>query len=188
MCGIFGVYNKKIDRELADYCVDRMTHRGPDGRGVWQEDLVTLGHRRLSILDLSENGSQPMSYGDGHFVLTFNGEIYNFIEIRNELSKEGYEFSSDSDSEVLLAAFIEWGEKCLDKFNGMFAFLIYDRVTKKMFVARDRFGVKPLYYTFLNEERTAIAFGSEMKVITPLMKEVKANKALVTNPSRIVFA
>ncbi len=187
MCGIFGVYNKKIDRELADYCVDRMTHRGPDGRGVWQGNLVTLGHRRLSILDLSENGAQPMSYGDGRYVLTFNGEIFNFIEIRKELSGLGYEFASDSDSEVLLAAFIEWGEKCLNKFNGMFAFLIYDRVLDRLFAARDRFGVKPLYYTFLNEERTAVAFGSEMKVLTPLMREVKANRVLVTDSSRMVF-
>ncbi len=190
MCGIFGVINKKIDRDLADKCVDRMAHRGPDGRGVWQEKGTTLGHRRLAILDLSENGTQPMTYDDGRYVLVFNGEIFNFLEIREELKNKGYDFKSDSDSEVLLASYKEWNEKCLDRFNGMWAFLIWDRKEERLFVSRDRFGVKPLFYAELGrggEEGNPVAFGSEMKVITPLMKEIRPNRALVTDQSRIVF-
>ena len=185
MCGIFGVINKKIDKELADKCVDRMAHRGPDGRGVWQEKGTTLGHRRLAILDLSERGTQPMMYDNGRYVLAFNGELFNFLEIRDELKDKGYDFMSESDSEVLLAAYMEWGEKCLERFNGMWAFLIWDRSEERLFVSRDRFGVKPLFYANLFGD--AIAFGSEMKVITPLMDEVKPNRDLVKNPDRIVF-
>ncbi|MCR5001968.1 MAG: asparagine synthase (glutamine-hydrolyzing), partial [Lachnospiraceae bacterium] len=185
MCGIFGVINKKIDKDLADKCVDRMAHRGPDGRGVWQEKGTTLGHRRLAILDLSENGTQPMTYDDGRYVLVFNGEIFNFLEIRDELRDKGYDFKSDSDSEVLLASYKEWREKCLDRFNGMWAFLIWDRKEERLFVSRDRFGVKPLFYARIDDG--GLAFGSEMKVITPLMNEVKPNRPLVTDPGRIVF-
>ena len=106
MCGIYGVVNKKVDRELAMKCLNTMIHRGPDGYGLWQEDGVTLGHRRLSILDLSNAGSQPMSYANERYWMTFNGEIYNFIEIRDELKKKGYTFRSASDSEVIMAAFV----------------------------------------------------------------------------------
>ncbi|MCR4806939.1 MAG: asparagine synthase (glutamine-hydrolyzing) [Lachnospiraceae bacterium] len=188
MCGIFGVINKKIDRDLADKCVDRMAHRGPDGRGVWQEKGTTLGHRRLAILDLSEKGTQPMTYDDGRYVLAFNGEIYNFLEIRDELGKKGHKFFSDSDSEVVLASFMEWKEKCLDRFNGMWAFLIWDREEERLFISRDRFGVKPLFYTYLSgEDGKAMAFGSEMKVLTPLMDKIEADRDIVTNPDRIVF-
>jgi len=186
MCGIFGVINKKIDKELADTCVDRLSHRGPDGRGLFQERDVTLGHRRLAILDLSENGSQPMTYDNGRYVLSFNGEIFNFIEVRDELKKEGCTFESESDSEVILAAFCRWREKCLEHFNGMWAFLIWDRQEERLFVSRDRFGVKPLFYTYLEGDR-AIAFGSEMKALTPLMKEVRPNLDIVTDPKKTVF-
>ncbi|MBR4719559.1 MAG: asparagine synthase (glutamine-hydrolyzing), partial [Lachnospiraceae bacterium] len=116
---------------------------------------------------------------------SFNGEIYNFVELREELKAKGYEFRSDSDSEVILASYMEWKEKCLDKFNGMWAFLIWDREKEELFVSRDRFGVKPLYYVMLDDG--GIAFGSEMKVITPLMDEVKPNRDLVTDPGRTVF-
>ena len=175
MCGIFGVINKRIDKELAKKCLDTIVHRGPDAEGLWQEEAVTLGHRRLAILDLSEKGKQPMSYCDGRYMLIFNGEIYNFIEIRNELIKHGYSFSSDSDSEVILASFDKWGEDCVNKFNGMWAFLIYDRKNKKTFISRDRFGVKPLYYTKLSDEENAYAFGSEMKTLMPLIENPHAN-------------
>lgn len=187
MCGIFGVINKKTEKALADKCIDRMAHRGPDGRGLWQEKGTTLGHRRLAILDLTDSGSQPMTfpYSTQRYVLAFNGEIYNFLELRDELKEKGYEFKSDSDSEVLLASYMEWGEKCLDRFNGMWAFIIWDREEERLFAARDRFGIKPLFYVELKDN--AIAFGSEMKVLTPLMDEVKANRELVTNPDRIVF-
>lgn len=186
MCGIFGVINEKIDKALAENCVNRIAHRGPDGCGVWQEGGVTLGHRRLAILDLSDNGAQPMAYADGRYMLVFNGEIYNFIEIRKELELKGYKFKSESDSEVLLVAYIEWGADCLQKFNGMWAFAIWDREKQQMFMSRDRFGVKPLYYTKLNEAN-AIAFGSEMKALTPLMKEVHSNRELVTDAGRMVY-
>lgn len=186
MCGIFGVINEKIEESLAMRCLDRIIHRGPDGYGLWQEDGVTLGHRRLAILDLSDNGTQPMAYADGRYMLIYNGEIYNFVELRKELELSGYTFRSESDSEVLLASYLAWGEKCLEKFNGMWAFAIWDRQLKRMFLSRDRFGIKPLYYTVVNG-KNGIAFGSEMKALTPLMKEVRPNRELVTDPKRMVF-
>lgn len=185
MCGIFGAMNCQLEHSVARKCVNTIVHRGPDGSGIWQEDGVTLGHRRLAILDLSENGLQPMAYMNGRYMLVFNGEIYNFIEIREELKQLGHRFCSDSDSEVLVAAYAQWKEKCLEKFNGMWAFAIYDRKERTMFLSRDRFGVKPLYYTCLPEN--GIAFGSEMKALFPILKERKPNRALVMDPSRMVF-
>jgi len=176
MCGIYGVVNRRVERDLALKCIHTIEHRGPDGFGIWQEEGTTLGHRRLSILDLSEGGSQPMSYANERYWMTFNGEIYNFIEIRNELVQKGYTFRSESDSEVILASFVEWKEKCVERFNGMWTFAIWDREEKRLFISRDRFGVKPLYYARL--AGGGIAFASEMKAITPLMDEVKPNKVL----------
>ncbi|NLG03769.1 MAG: asparagine synthase (glutamine-hydrolyzing), partial [Clostridia bacterium] len=120
------------------------------------------------------------------YMLVFNGEIFNFIEVRSELEQKGYTFVSDSDSEVLLASYIEWGSKCLEKFNGMWAFAIWDREKKELFMSRDRFGVKPLFYTCLSETDQAYAFASEMKALTPLMTQVTANRELVMNPQHIV--
>lgn len=176
MCGIYGVIEKKVDRELAMKCLNTMTHRGPNGYGLWQEDGVTLGHRRLSILDLSSAGSQPMSYANERYWMTFNGEIYNFIEIRMELEKKGYTFRGNSDSEVIMAAYCEWKDKCVDRFNGMWTFAIWDKEEKTLFMSRDRFGVKPLFYTEF--PGGGIAFASEMKAIMPLMGRVEANKEL----------
>lgn len=176
MCGIYGVVEKKVDRELAMKCLNTMTHRGPDGCGLWQENGVTLGHRRLSILDLSSAGSQPMSYANERYWLTFNGEIYNFIEIREELRKKGYTFRGDSDSEVILASYCEWGEKCVERFNGMWTFAIWDKAEQSLFLSRDRFGVKPLFYTEF--PGGGLAFASEMKALLPLMDKVEANKAM----------
>lgn len=176
MCGIFGTVNYKISREQALECLNSMAHRGPDGYGIWQEGGVTLGHRRLSILDLSENGSQPMSYGNDRYEVTFNGEIYNFIEIRDELEGRGCKFRSDTDTEVLAAAFAEWGEACLNRFNGMWAFAIWDRQEKRLFISRDRFGVKPLY---IAGEHGRITFASEMKAIIPVMDKVEVNYQLI---------
>lgn len=186
MCGFFGVINERIDKALAMRCLDQIQHRGPDGHGLWQENGVTLGHRRLAILDLSDNGTQPMAYADGRYMLVYNGEIYNFIELRKELELLGYTFRSESDSEVLLASYLAWGEKCLEKFNGMWAFAIWDRQSKCMFLSRDRFGIKPLYYAALND-KNGIAFGSEMKTLLPMLKDIKPNRELVTNPKRMVF-
>lgn len=187
MCGIFGAVNTKLNKDLAEKCLATIVHRGPDAGRIWQneEDLVTLGHRRLAILDLSEKGTQPMSYMHGKYELVFNGEIYNFLEIREELMSYGYVFESDTDSEVILAAYDKWQEKCLDKFNGMWSLAIWDSVKKSLFLSRDRFGVKPLYYTLL--KNNSFAFASEMKALIPLMKEVKPNRKIVTDPKRIVY-
>ena len=187
MCGIFGVYGKRIDEDLARTCTDRLYHRGPDSGRVWQSGDVTLGHRRLAILDLSENGIQPISYADGRYVMVFNGEIYNFLEIRAELIKLGYTFKSESDSEVILAAYMEWGSACLDRLNGMWAFAILDNETGRLFISRDRFGVKPLYYIFLDNDRTSIAFASEIKALAPLMDDIRPNRDIVCDPDRIVY-
>lgn len=185
MCGIFGVVNQNIDKGLAKRCLDTLIHRGPDDFGLKQEEGVTLGHRRLAILDLSEKGRQPMSSRDGRYELVYNGEIFNFLELRAELENKGYQFESESDSEVLLAAFDCYGEKCLDRFNGMWAIAIWDRREKRLFLSRDRFGVKPLYYTRLSGG--GLAFASEMKALMPLLHEVRPNRRLVCDPERIVY-
>src|ERR1043166_700890 len=151
MCGISGIYNlgtdKVIERELAEKMRDSMAHRGPDGSGLFLDNRIALGHRRLSIIDLSENGKQPFESADGRYVLVFNGEIYNYREFYSELQAKGYTFRSGSDSEVLLNLFIEYGPSCLLRLNGMWAFAIWDRQAKELFLCRDRMGVKPLYHT-----------------------------------------
>lgn len=151
MCGISGIYyknNKFLTKEALEHFTDSMSHRGPDGAGyeILDEGHLGLGQRRLSILDLSEAGKQPMSYRDGRFWITYNGEIFNFLEVRDELQLLGHNFKSETDTEVILAAYAQWGKACLDKFNGMWAFAIWDDVEKTLFLARDRFGIKPLYY------------------------------------------
>ncbi len=176
MCGIYGCVGKQLSAEMADLCCDRMQHRGPDGRGVWQEDDVTLAHRRLSIIDLSEDGSQPMAYADGRYMITFNGEIYNYIEVKERLKKAGYVFHNDSDTEVILAAYHAWGEECVSHFNGMWAFAIYDREEKELFLSRDRFGVKPLFYSL---EGGVLVFASEMKAIMPCLKTIRIDKKML---------
>lgn len=181
MCGIFGFIGD-ISRETALICTNMLAHRGPDGCGIWEGNGVTLGHRRLSILDLSEAGAQPMSFADGRYHITYNGEIYNFIEIRNELLKKGHYFVSNSDTEVLLAAFVEWGEACLDQFNGMWAFAIWDSHEQALFVCRDRFGKKPLFYATL---ATGFAFASEMKALFPLLDQVRPNIQLVSDSAKM---
>ena len=177
MCGIFGAVNYNISEHRAKYCLDQLEHRGPDGFGLIKKDSIVLGHRRLSILDLSESGKQPMEYLDGRYTITFNGEIYNFIEIRQELIKRGYYFYSDTDTEVVLCSYIEWGEKCLDRFNGMWAFAIWDDYEKKLFLSRDRFGIKPLFYSI--EKDGKICFASEMKAIVPILSSVTINRKIL---------
>ncbi|GIV38765.1 MAG: asparagine synthetase B [Thermonema sp.] len=169
MCGILGTL-PSTESFFFEQALNQLAHRGPDGFGIWSEEgVVSLGHRRLSILDLSENGRQPMEYND-RWVITFNGEIYNFIEIRNELKLKGYKFISDTDTEVILAAYQEWGPLCLQKFNGMWAFAIWDKHLKRLFLSRDRFGIKPLFYAFTEDK---FIFASEMKAIFPFLKERK---------------
>lgn len=163
MCGIAGIISttEPILETSIKAMTDAMAHRGPNGEGHHIEDTFAFGHRRLSIVDLSDAGHQPMIYID-RYVITYNGEIYNHGDLRAELENVGYHFNGHSDTEVILAAYDFWGVECLAKFNGMWAFVIYDRQNKSFFISRDRFGVKPLY--FCQTEKTFI-FSSEIKPI-----------------------
>jgi asparagine synthase (glutamine-hydrolysing) len=166
MCGITGIFERG-GHPVADPDLRRMTdavaHRGPDGDGYWISGNVGLGHRRLSIIDLSDGGSQPMQSDEGRYIMTYNGELYNYRELRRELQAEGVHFRSSSDSEVVLKAIAKWGiDDAIRRFNGMFAFGLYDREERKLYLARDRFGVKPLYYA-VNDN--TVLFGSEVKAI-----------------------
>ncbi|MBT3836477.1 asparagine synthetase B, partial [Candidatus Woesearchaeota archaeon] len=156
MCGIAG-FNWE-DQELIKRMSSILVHRGPDGEGIYTDTGISLGHRRLSIIDLSSAGAQPMSNKEGDLTITYNGEIYNFQEIREKLKEKGYKFKSNTDTEVLLYGYQQWGEKVLERLNGMFAFAIWDDRKKKLFVTRDRVGIKPLYY-FWDGKR--FVFGSE---------------------------
>jgi asparagine synthase (glutamine-hydrolysing) len=163
MCGIAGILHrdgKPASTRLLTAMTDIIAHRGPDGEGHYCEGPVGLGHRRLSIIDLTDAARQPMETPDGRFVLTYNGEIYNFKELKIELSARGHRFHSTGDSEVLLHAFAEWGLGALLKFNGMFAFGIWDTEERRLTIARDRFGVKPVYYAELDG---VFLFASEIK-------------------------
>lgn len=166
MCGILAVLNfdgKVLDKELIIKMRDTMYHRGPDDAGIYLEGAIALGHRRLSIIDLSETGRQPMKNEDGSLLLVCNGEIYNYIELRQSLQKKGHVFSSTSDSEVIIHQYEEDGEECLQKFNGMFSFVLWDSRKKKLFAARDRLGIKPLYYYLKDKKKVIMA--SEIKAI-----------------------
>ena len=165
MCGIVGQLNfdhSPISPVVLQKMTDVITHRGPDGEGHWIEGNIGFGHRRLSIIDLTPAGHQPMISSDHRFVLTYNGEIYNFRELRIELEAKGYWFRSKTDSEVVLYSLAEWGSDALLKFNGMFALAFWDRKEKSLLLARDRYGIKPLYY-FLDGK--SLIFGSEQKSI-----------------------
>lgn len=161
MCGIAGCIHKQgtVDEEKFGKMVDIVEHRGPDDRGVYFENNLALGHRRLSIIDLSSDGRQPFMYA-GRYVVVFNGEIYNYLELREELQQNGCFFYTQTDTEVLVASYAYWREKCVEHFNGMWAFAIYDREEKKVFCSRDRFGVKPFYYTI---QENMFLFASEIK-------------------------
>ena len=165
MCGITGVLNfdgSPVDQRILKRMTDAIAHRGPDGEGWYRDKGIGLGHRRLAIIDLSSAGKQPMVTPDGRFALTYNGEIYNFKEIRVELEQLGRKFRSNTDSEVVLYAWAEWGQECVIKFNGMFAFAIWDSVQDDLFLVRDRYGIKPLYYAL---NGSSIVFGSEQRAI-----------------------
>jgi asparagine synthase (glutamine-hydrolysing) len=174
MCGIIGHLNSQpIPMEAFVVSRDRMTHRGPDDAGIWQNSngTVLLGHRRLAILDLSPAGHQPMVSECGRFVIVFNGEVYNYLELKSELEALGNRFRGSSDTEVALVAYRQWGDECLNRFNGMFALAIWDKGTSNsppaLFMARDRAGKKPLYYA--HSGRT-LAFASELKAIPDVMR------------------
>ncbi len=164
MCGIAGIFHaetpKPVDPVRVERMCDALVHRGPDGAGVWTDLGVGLGHRRLSIIDL-EGSPQPMHSADGRAVIAFNGEIYNFRELRRELEQGGAQFRTTGDTEVILAAWQRWGVDCLDKLHGMFAFALYDLDKRQLLLARDRFGVKPLFMARLSDG--SITFASEMK-------------------------
>ena len=164
MCGIAGIFHcttpKPVDPARVERMCDAMVHRGPDGSGVWTAPGVGLGHRRLSIIDL-EGSPQPMQSLDGRAMIVFNGEIYNFMELRRELAESGAQFRTDGDTEVILAAWQRWGTGCLEKLHGMFAFALYDLDRRQLFLARDRFGVKPLFTARLSDG--SLAFASELK-------------------------
>ncbi|MDN3643385.1 asparagine synthase (glutamine-hydrolyzing) [Lutimonas halocynthiae] len=178
MCGITGIVNfknQKVQKSKIDSMMAQMKHRGPDDEGIFIEDSIGFGFVRLSILDLSPAGHQPMFSHDDRYVIIFNGEVYNYIEIREEL-KHKYTFNSGSDTEVILAAYQEWGEACLEKFNGMFALAIYDRETQDIFAARDRFGIKPFYYYSDDDQ---FIFASEIKSILPLLDKKEPNDKII---------
>lgn len=182
MCGIAGVISADLGKVSRD-TVLRMTaaikHRGPEQEGVWanNENTVCLGHRRLSIIDLSSAGEQPMHYA-GRYTITYNGELYNYLEIKQELLKKGYSFKSESDTEVILAAYAAYREDCLNRFDGMFAFAIFDNYERTLFFARDRFGEKPFYYHF-DKKGASLFFGSEIKAIKAAGVELRINDEML---------
>jgi asparagine synthase (glutamine-hydrolysing) len=178
MCGIAGVYNfngEPVPTGLLKAMTDVIAHRGPDGEGFYTHGPVGLGHRRLAIIDLSAAGRQPMANETADLIIIYNGEVYNFQELQVELQALGHRFQSKTDSEVVVHAYEEWGEKCVDRFNGMFAFAIYDRRAQgtapaggqphggeRLFIARDRYGIKPLYYY---HDDSVFLFASEIKAL-----------------------
>ena len=180
MCGICGILNfngKPVEEPSIRKMMGEIKHRGPNDDGLYINENIGFGFVRLSIIDLSKSGHQPMFDESGRYIIIYNGEVYNYIEIREELKSKGYRFRSNCDSEVVLYSYIEWGKECLNKFNGMFAFVIYDIEKKKLFAVRDRFGIKPFYY--YTDENTFV-FGSEISaVISSLEKKPVQNDNVI---------
>ncbi len=172
MCGIAG-FNWH-DKTVIEKMARTLTHRGPDDEGLYTDDRVSLGHRRLSVIDTSEKGHQPMRFE--HLIIVYNGEIYNFPRLREELRSKGYNFASGTDTEVVLYSYHHWGRACVEKFNGMWAFCIYDKNENTLFLSRDRFGIKPLYYYFDGEK---FIFASELKAITRQKLDLKVDVTAV---------
>ncbi len=182
MCGITGIFSADplhISSDRLKKMTDALAHRGPDGEGAWinEAGLAALGHRRLSIIDLSPAGAQPMSYMD-RYTIVHNGEIYNYLELRSLLSDKGYSFISRTDTEVIVAAYSHYGPDCLQYFDGMFAFAIWDEKEKRLFLARDRFGEKPLFF-YRDEEQ--FLFASEMKALWAAGIKKESNKKMLFN-------
>jgi asparagine synthase (glutamine-hydrolysing) len=179
MCGIAGYLNRThetVDRDLLDSMVRAVAHRGPDGHSVYVNGAVGLGHRRLSIIDLSTDGAQPMHYDRSGLVIVYNGEIYNYIELRAELESAGYVFRTKTDTEVILASYDFWGSDCVRRFNGMWSFALFDEPRRTVFCSRDRFGVKPFYYV---DDPRFLAFGSEIRQLLPLLRDRKADRQVL---------
>lgn len=171
MCGISGIITTNNSTDFGSAIqkmTDAIAHRGPNSQGIWNDEHCYFGHRRLSIIDLSEAGHQPFISQDGRYILIYNGELYNYKDLKFELQRVEhgsknlpYFFKTNTDTEVILASYLRWGNKCMQRFNGMFAFAIWDKVEQKVFIARDRLGVKPLYYQFKNN---TLIFGSEIEL------------------------
>jgi asparagine synthase (glutamine-hydrolysing) len=188
MCGITGIINRRAKVEISQLSkmTDKIAHRGPDAEGIFvnQNKTCGLGHRRLSILDLSDAANQPMHSKCGNYSLVYNGELYNFKEIREILKSEGVEFSTSSDTEVILESFIAWGSKCVDRFNGMFAFAVWNEKEEELFIFRDRLGIKPLYYSW--DEET-LYFSSELKAIAPFIDQKDWDEAAIQHYFRLGY-
>jgi asparagine synthase (glutamine-hydrolysing) len=168
MCGIAGLIDfsgAPVSKTTVVKMTNSINHRGPDGEGHWVEGNLGLGHRRLAIIDVSPSGSQPMQSSDGRFVISYNGEIYNYRELRKYLESQGVKFKGTSDTEVVLESFAFWGADCIKKFNGMFAFAIWDKNQKRLYLVRDRYGIKPLYYS---KNKNILFFASEQRAIKTL--------------------
>src|SRR5688572_26744156 len=182
MCGIAGIFHtqvpKPVDPARVEAMIDALAHRGPDGSGVWTAPGVGLGHRRLSIIDLSDAAAQPMLTADRQVAISYNGEIYNYRELRAELEAKGHVFGTESDTEVILAAWRQFGPDCLSRLHGMFALAIYDAGEDALFLARDRLGVKPLYRSLLPDG--GLAFASELKGLLahPLLRRSPSLQAV----------
>lgn len=180
MCGIAGIVYAKDALQNAEDVVRRMiaaqNHRGPDGQGYFDDEGISLGHARLAIIDLSEAGHQPMTDSTGRYWLTYNGEIYNYLDLTKKLKNLGHSFRGKCDAEVLLAAYIQWGTDCLERLRGMFAFAIWDRETKTLFAARDRLGIKPFHYWA--EGNSKFAFASELKALLEFLPQRNVNRKL----------
>lgn len=183
MCGILGIYQSEKISEFTGkrfrQALTGMAHRGPDDEGIMEKPHIILGHRRLSIIDLSTAGHQPMTDISGRYTIVFNGEIFNFKEIRSELQSTGIQFKSQSDTETLLYLYIREKERCLEKLNGFFSFAIYDTIDNELFIARDRYGIKPLYYYY--DEESTFGFGSEIRSLrkTGLPAEIDPDAVLL---------
>ena len=165
MCGIAGIVNlngKPVSGRILKKMTKALIHRGPDGEGHWIEENIGIGHRRLAILDLSKSGDQPMVSNNKRYIISYNGEIYNYLDLKKKLVKKGFTFKSRTDTEVILNSFIEFGPSCVNTFNGMFAYVIWDRQKKELHLARDRYGIKPLYYGFFGNN---FIFASEQKAL-----------------------
>jgi len=162
MCGIFGWFSENIDMKIGKEITGLLKHRGPEAINYFYNKNLFFGHTRLKIIDLSNNANQPFSSIDGNYTIIFNGEIYNYLEIKSELNLLGVKFRTDSDTEVLLNSYIKWGMKFLDKINGMFAFAIYDKLSEKLIIARDHLGQKPLYYYYKDAD---LIFASELRAL-----------------------
>ena len=180
MCGINGIVyldNRKVEKHEINAMNNEIIHRGPDGEGVYLSNNVGLGHRRLSIIDVAHHSDQPFYSEDKDYILIFNGEIYNYLEIRSDLISKGHVFKTNSDTEVLLRAYIEFGQDCLQYLNGMFSFAVYNKNNNSLFIARDRIGIKPLFYFYSNR---SFIFSSEIKSIRKVL-----NNQLSINDSMI---